>query len=78
MLDMLEFVPFDEAELRAALDLFQIAVGAPPNGGDGSAGGGVPPEPTPALEHARDAKAIAAKMKARRALVNDGVVSTSA
>jgi hypothetical protein len=78
MLDMLQFVPFDEAELRAALDLFQIAGGAPPNGGDASAGGGVPPEPTPALERARDAKAIAAKMKARRALVNDGVVSTSA
>ena len=95
MLDMLQFIPYDENELRAALELFQIAAGPDlrrgggGSGGGGSTGGGTGAggdsgsskdlqtqslEPPPALGRAKDSKAIAAKMNARRAFANDGVV----
>lgn len=81
---MLQFIPYDENELRAALELFQIAGSRDlRRGGGGGSGSGTPGsedvhkqpvEPPPALERAKDSKAIAAKMKARRAFANDGVV----
>ena len=76
---MLQFIPFDESELRAALELFQIAESRDLRRGGGGGGGSKDVqsqsvEPPPALGRAKDSKAVAAKMKARRAFTNDGVV----